>query len=98
MSEKSDKTLEIKVSRVLSAAEKCPDWNAGLKEMFPEAFEDKVKPVRLKKDGEIREVDDGYIVWVHRDKNKIFLDAKYNWRLIQETDDQYAELVPTRKS
>ncbi len=92
-----DKTLQIKQSRVLSAAEKCPDWKAGLKEMFPEAFKDKVRPIELIEGGGICEKSDDCIVWIDSDDETIRLDDEYDWVIAPETNTDCAELVPTRK-
>lgn len=90
-----DKELKIKVSRVLAAAEKCPDWKEGLREMFPDAFES--EPIKLVRNGEICEGEkEKFIVWVWG--NEIYLHTDYNWKMLEETIDHCVKLIPTRKS
>ena len=43
--------LEITKERVLAAASKCKDAEVVLKELFPEAFEDKWEPYLLVQEG-----------------------------------------------
>jgi hypothetical protein len=38
-----DKEFTVKQSKILETAKMCPEWNRGLRKMFPEAFEKKYK-------------------------------------------------------
>lgn len=89
-----DKVLQIKQSRVLAAAEKCPDWKAGLKEMFPDAFEN--EPIGLRCGGRILTNQGRLLAFVW--EKEICLDSRFDWKITEETGSGCAKLIPTRKS
>jgi len=90
--------LKITPDKVLSAAEKCPQAKAVLKEMFPEVFEsDKSIDLSFLEGFDYRfmELRKG---WNSEYNEKSFwLSPNYNWELKADRDGILC-LVPTKKS
>jgi len=86
------KELKITPDKVLSAAKKCPQAEAVLKEMFPEVFEED-KSVDVSKLGKsILDVRNGFEYM----SKAFWLDDSYSWEIKRDSNNMLV-LIPAKK-
>ena len=70
--------LKIEKEKVLAAAKECPDWEKGLKAIFPEAFEE--YEIDLKQVHEL-EIQPCTLEGCEGKGQSFTLSSAYDWRL-----------------